>query len=71
MNDAERRDYVAGKSAKRKSIQEEIGRLNDERRDFLRKERAKEAGQGQASLDEALKGGLRSLAEKKGFTFRD
>ena len=71
MNDAERRDYVAGKSAKRKSIQQAIGRLSDERREYLRKERAKEAGQGQASLDEALKGGLRSLAEKKGFTFRD
>jgi hypothetical protein len=69
MNDEERETYVSEQAKKREVLQAQIGELGKQRRDFIEKERAESAQSGEESLDDVMQRGLRTLAEKKGFTF--
>jgi hypothetical protein len=68
MEAEERTTYVEQKMKKREEIQRRIQALAGERRDFIRKERADSDEKG---LDEVIQAGLQSLAEEKGFTFKE
>ena len=67
----EREAYVQEKSEKRAGIQQEIRKLDKDRRDYIAEEKSKLAGEADAGLDDAIKEGLRSIAAEKGFTFEE
>ncbi len=69
MSDEQRREYVSQRAEKRESIQALISELDEERRDYIEKERSLRAQSEDKGLDEVMQKGLRTIAEKKGFTF--
>lgn len=71
MDASERAEFVEQKSRQREEIQGRIQALADTRRDYIDAERAKLSDGEAKGLDEVVQHGLRSQAEKKGFTFND
>lgn len=71
MDADERESFVKEQSEKRDELQAEIGRLDDQRRAYIKKEKAAMAESGEEGLDEVIQRGLRTLAEEKGFTFEE
>ena len=69
MSAKEREVFVSEQSKKREEIQARISKLDDERRDFIDRERSLRIQAEGKGLDEVLQNGLRTLAEQKGFTF--
>lgn len=69
MQPDERKAYVDELAKKRESIAAEIAELGAERQVYIDAERARLADKDDNGLDAAILGGLRELAEKKGFRF--
>jgi hypothetical protein len=69
MNDEQRQEYVGEQSRKRKELQARISQLDNDRRDYIEKERALRVQDEDKGLDEVMQEGLRALAEKKGYSF--
>lgn len=69
MSAAEREVFVSEQSKKREDTQARISKLDDERRDYIDRERSLRIQAEGKGLDEVLQNGLRTLAEEKGFTF--
>jgi hypothetical protein len=69
MSPAERAAYVRKKAEARKALQAEIGALAAERHDYIEAERR--ARGDDTGLDAAMRDGIRSAAEKKGFELGD
>lgn len=69
MSPAERAAYVREKAEARKGLQAQIGALAAERHDYIEAERR--ARGDDAGLDAAMRDGIRSAAEKKGFELGD
>lgn len=69
MSVDERELFVEQQSKKREALQAQIGKLDAERRDFIEKARAEMKQSDEESLDAVMQRGLRTLAEKKGFSF--
>jgi len=69
MEAEQRTAYVEKKAKQRAEVQGRIQALAGERRDYIKNERAKQAGNDDKGLDEVIQDGLRTLAEEKGFTF--
>ena len=69
MSAAERAAYVREKAEARKALQGEIGVLAAERRTYIEAERR--ARGDDAGLDAAIRDGIRSAAQKKGFDLGD
>jgi len=67
MTIEERKQYVEGRKKERKALQEEINRLNKERRLYVENQR-KNLSETQ-TLDQAVIKALKSQAETKGFAF--
>lgn len=71
MDDEAREDYVAENAEKRKKLQAEIQELARDRRAYIDNERKKRSDEALKGLDEVMQEGLKSLAEQKGFIFKD
>jgi hypothetical protein len=69
MESEERLAYVEKKTRKREEIQGRIQALADDRREYIRDERAKLIDSNEKGLDDVIQEGLRALAEEKGFAF--
>jgi hypothetical protein len=69
MESEERDDYIEQKAKKREEVQQKIQALAGERRQYIKKERAKLADSGEKGLDEVIQEGLQAQAEEKGFSF--
>ena len=67
----EREVFVEEKAKKREALKAQIGKLDAERRDFIKNERAETQKSDEESLDAVMQRGLRTLAEKKGFHFEN
>jgi hypothetical protein len=67
MDEGERIAYVNEKSSLRDTIKMEINSINIQRQTFI-DEKKKEMGETN-SLDKALIGSVRNVAEKKNYTF--
>ena len=67
----EREVFVEEKAKEREALKAQIGKLDAERRDFIKKERAEMQEADEESLDVVMQKGLRTLAEKKGFSFEN
>jgi len=67
-----RKKYVADKLAERKKMQEEIGKLQKERNEYVAKKRAEMAKKGEEqTLDVAVTNTVREQAIKKGYQFTE
>ncbi len=71
MNVNERERFVEKQAKKRIELKAEIGRLDERRRVFIAKERAAMTESEAEGLDDAVRRGLRALAEQRGFTFEE
>jgi len=71
MDLEERQDYVQELAAKRQAISARIQEVGERRDVYLEAERDEMSGDADAGLDTAIIGGVRTLAEKKGFEFED
>ncbi|MGI9205734.1 MAG: vWA domain-containing protein [Woeseiaceae bacterium] len=71
MNVEEREEYVEELAAKRQSISARIQEIGGRRDAYIDAERAQLSGDADAGLDTAIIGGVRELAEKKGFEFEN
>lgn len=71
MTVGEREVFVEEKAKEREALKAQIGKLDAERRDFIKKERAEMQESDEESLDAVMQKGLRTLAEKKGFSFEN
>ena len=71
MNTEERESFVKQQSEKRGELKAEIGRLDQQRRAYIKKERAAKEASETEGLDEVMQRGLRTLAEQKGFRFEE
>ncbi len=69
MSVEERQVYVSEQAKKREALQSQINVLDEERREYIERERSLRAQTEGRGLDEAMQKGLRTLAEEKGFTF--
>ncbi len=70
MNVTERSAYVKEIAAKRERVQKKIQELAEQRQSYIETKRA-EAGSSTDGFDDAMKQGLRQVAEKRGYTFSD
>jgi len=66
MNSQERMEYVAKQAKQREKIQAEIGKLSEEREQFVRKSK-QEQGEQSATMSDALSEAVRKQAAEKGF----
>ena len=66
----ERQDFVGEIAAKREAVQAQIQALGKERRQFIANQRAA-APNAEVGLDDAMKQGLRKIAESQGYEFAD
>ena len=71
MSSDERRKYVENLAQKRRQISAQIADLGKKREDYIATERARLAEADDEGLDEAILGGLRAIAAKKGFEFEE
>lgn len=71
MNEEERTVYVQKKAEQRKSLRAQIQQLGSSRADHIAAERARMAPSETTGFSAAMQQGLRSIAEKKGFTFKN
>ena len=71
MNKKEREEFVEELTVERKVLQDQIGKLDRDRRAYIADEKSKQADADTNGLDEAMQNGLRTLAESKGFTFEE
>jgi hypothetical protein len=69
MSDEQREEYVGEQAKKREMLQARISKLDEERRDYIEKERALRMKDEDKGLDEVMQKGLRDIAEKNGYTF--
>ena len=70
MSPEERTEYVEAQAARRAEIQQEIGKLNAERKTYVADQRKKVSAEGEEdTLDAAMVKSLRAQAEKKEFKF--
>jgi len=69
MDKKERAHYVEELVVERKVLQTQISKLDEQRRDYISKERSKRAEAGPGGLDEVMQESIRIQAESKGFTF--
>ena len=70
MTIEQRKEYVAKKAAERKSIQKQIAEIHVKREAFVVEERKRQAVDGSAAFDFAVRRAVKAQAEAKGFTFR-
>jgi hypothetical protein len=71
LKPAERVAYVQKKLAEREHLQKEITELSKQRAEYLGQETKKRDKVGDKAFDEAVRGALRELARKKGFSIPD
>ena len=71
MSEDERQAYVNTKAQRRAELQQRIGELDKKRRAYVAEKQKQTRGSGAKGLDEVIRDGLRSLAEKKGFSFEE
>ncbi len=71
MNEGERQQYVAEQAEKRADLKARIAELAKERRDYIAEQQKQQAGDDAMGLDQAIKEGLRKVAEAKGFAFKE
>ena len=71
MSTSERESFVREQSEKRSELKAEIGRLDERRRAYIKKERATMIASEAEGLDDVMQRGLRTLAERKGFRFEE
>lgn len=69
MDNKEREQYVADMVVERQALQAEIGKLDEDRRDYIAAERSRRAAAQATGLDEVMQDSIRTQAESKGFTF--
>ncbi|MGI9301659.1 MAG: vWA domain-containing protein [Gammaproteobacteria bacterium] len=69
MSHAERERYVSAHARKRREIKAEIAALGRSRDDYIARKRNQTADDDSQGLDEVIQSGLRSVAERKGFSF--
>lgn len=69
LNEEQRREYIGELSRKREAVSDEIAELGEKRQRYIAEERARLASDNDSGLDQAILGGVRALAEKKGFEF--
>jgi len=69
MSAEEREAHVKAKGEEREKIQEQIQRLNEERKKYVATERKKLAETGEDTLDAAMIKAIRAQATKKQYTF--
>ncbi len=70
LSEADRAKFVADKSAERKQIQDEIQKLNDERKAFIAGEMKKLAGTGAETFDTAIQAILKDQLTRKGYELK-
>ena len=66
LSAAERKQYVEKKLKEREELKKEIETLSKERADYLAAEQKKQNKNGEATLDEAVRGVIREQSAKKG-----
>ena len=71
MDEDQRHAYVGEKSAKRERLKRQIGDMDKERRAYVAEQRQRQSGDDAKGLDQAIKEGLRRVAEAEGFAFKD
>lgn len=69
MDKVEREQYVEEIVVERKALQAQIGKLDEQRRDYISNERSKRTEAEPGGLDEVMQDSIRTQAESKGFTF--
>ena len=69
MDEDERRDYINEQTEQRAASQHQIAELDKKRRAYIDQKRKETQTDSAKGLDEAIREGLRALAEKKGFSF--
>ena len=69
MSMAERKNYVQELASKREEVTTKIAAVDQQRKDYIAKERAQLEAEGAAGFDAAIIDGVRELAERKGFEF--
>jgi TolB-like protein len=70
MHENEIKEYVEKKAKERQEIQEKIERLNEERKNYIAREREKMTTGRAGTLDEAVLNAVRAQAVKKKFVFK-
>lgn len=71
MSAEEREAFVGNLATRRQAISAKIEEIGERRDDFIAAERAQLSGDADAGLDTAIIGGVRELAERKGFEFEN
>ncbi|MGB1242839.1 MAG: vWA domain-containing protein [Chitinophagales bacterium] len=71
MDKDQRKVFVETKAKERKEVQAKIKELSKKRREFEATERAKNATEGESTLDDAMIGTIREQAEKKAYKFKE
>lgn len=69
MTEAERRDFITEQSRKREQVKAVIATLAQERQSYIEDKRKEASADTAQGLDEVIQSSLRSVAEKKGFSF--
>lgn len=66
LSAAERKEYVVKKLKEREDLKNEINKLSKERAEYITAEQKKQNKNGEATLDEAMRGVIREQSAKKG-----
>ena len=69
MSQEQRREFVEVKAERRSVLKQQIAQLGQDRRDYIAEEKAKQVGTSTVGLDDALKDGIRKVAEEQGLAF--
>lgn len=69
MNDDQREAYVKTKAEQRQTLRTRIQKLGADRDEHIAAERERSVGAKSTGFADAMKSGLRAIAEKKGFNF--
>ena len=67
MSTVERKEYVKNVSGKRNVIKQEILALSKQRKDYVKKEKKKQAVNKENTMEEALSSAIRAQAKQKNF----
>ena len=70
MTAEERKAHVKANATQRKAIQEEIRKLNEERKQYVAEEMKKRSESGEQTFDAAIIKALREQAERKKFQLK-
>ena len=69
MNKQEKQAYLKTKAEERKKIQQQINRLNEQRKKYVAKEMKNRVDKGEDTLEKVITKTVREQAIKKNFTF--